>query len=130
VKILLDECIDRRLTKALKGHAVRTVPQMGWATIKNGRLLALAEKEFDVFVTVDRNLSFQQHPPKFDIAVLVLSAASNRLADLLPLAPKMLASFPNLKPGQATTIKGWEKYRAAEKPNPRTKGGLRPANSC
>jgi hypothetical protein len=106
VRILLDECIDRRLAKALKGHSVRTVPQMGWATIKNGRLLTLAQKEFDVFVTVDRNLSFQQHLSKFDIAVLVLSAPSNRLADLLPLAPQMLASFPNLKPGQAVTIKG------------------------
>jgi hypothetical protein len=106
VKILLDECIDRRLAKALKGHAVKSVPQMGWATIKNGRLLALAEKEFDVFVTVDRNLSFQQHLPKFNIAVLVLSVTSNRLADLLPLAPRMLTAFPNLKPGQATTIKG------------------------
>ena len=106
MKILLDECIDRRLARALKGHTVRTVPQMGWATIKNGRLLALAEKEFDVFVTVDRNLSFQQHLPKFDIAVLVLSARSNRLADLLPLAPQMLAAFPGLKPGQAAAIKG------------------------
>ena len=105
MRILLDECIDRRLAKALKGHAVKTVPQMGWATIKNGRLLALAEKEFDVFVTVDRNLSFRQNLAKFNIAILVLSAFSNRLTDLLPLAPKMLASLPILKPGQATIIK-------------------------
>ena len=54
MKILLDECIDRRLAKALKGHAVKTVPQMGWATIKNGRLLALAEKEFAVFLLVPK----------------------------------------------------------------------------
>ena len=59
MKILLDECIDRCLARELKGHSVKTVPQMGWATIKNGRLLALAEKNFDVFLTVDRNLSFQ-----------------------------------------------------------------------
>jgi hypothetical protein len=78
---------------------------MGWATIKNGRLLALAQKEFDVFVTVDRNLSFQQNLAKFDIAVLVLSVPSNRLADLLPLAPQMLASFPGLSPGQAAILK-------------------------
>ena len=64
MKILLDECIDRRLARELKGHTVKTVPQMGWAGIKNGRLLAAAEKEFDVFVTVDRNLSFQQQDRK------------------------------------------------------------------
>ena len=104
MKILLDECIDRRLARDLKGHTVRTAPQMGWAGIKNGRLLAAAQKEFDVFVTVDRNLSFQQHLPKFDIAVLVLRARSNRLADLQPLVPAMLAIFPTLKSGEATTI--------------------------
>lgn len=104
MNILLDECIDRRLAKDLKGHTVKTVPQMGWATLKNGRLLALAEKDFDVFVTVDRNLSFQQNLPKFKIAVLVLSAPSNRLVDLRPLAAKMLAAFPKLKTGEAVII--------------------------
>ena len=54
---------------------------MGWAGIKNGKLLALAEQEFDVFITVDRNLSFQQNLPKFNIAVIVLHAKSNKLAD-------------------------------------------------
>ena len=86
MKLLLDECIDRRLAKDLGGHDVRTVPQMGWAGIKNGALLTLAEAEFDVFITVDRNLSFQQNLPKVNIAVLVLKATSNRLADLKPLA--------------------------------------------
>ena len=104
MKILLDECIDRRLARDLQGHTVKTAPQMGWAGIKNGRLLALAENEFEVFVTVDRNLSFQQHLPKFKIAVLVLSARSNRLADLQPLVPAMLAIFPTLKAGEATLI--------------------------
>ena len=104
MKILLDECIDRRLAKELMGHTVKTVPQMGWATIKNGQLLALAEKTFDIFVTVDRNLSFQQHLPKFKIAVLVLKAPSNRLVDLRPLVPKMLVAFPQLRAGEATIV--------------------------
>jgi hypothetical protein len=77
---------------------------MGWASIKNGRLLGLAEKEFDVFVTVDRALSSQQHLPKFKIAVLILAVRSNRFTDLKPLVPKMLAAIPNLKPGEAATI--------------------------
>ena len=77
---------------------------MGWATIKNGELLALAEKEFDVFITVDRNLSFQQNLPKFNIAVLVLQAHSNRLADLNPLAPKVLSILPSLTKGKAEVV--------------------------
>ena len=59
MKVLVDECIDWRLAREIVGHEVKTARQMGWSTIKNGELLQLAEKEFQVFVTVDRNLSFQ-----------------------------------------------------------------------
>jgi shikimate 5-dehydrogenase len=104
VKLLLDECIDRRLAKDLGGHDVKTVPQMGWGGIKNGALLTLAEKEFDVFITVDRNLSFQQNLPSFNIAVLVLYATSNRLADLKPLASKILSTLSTLTKGEAEHI--------------------------
>lgn len=104
MKLLLDECIDWRLSRDLAGHEIKTVPQMGWSGIKNGELLTLAEKEFDVFITVDRNLSFQQNLPKFSIAVLVLHASSNRLADLKPLAPKILSRLPTLTKGQAEHI--------------------------
>jgi hypothetical protein len=82
VKILLDECVDWRLARDIVGHDVRTARQMGWTTIKNGELLSLASGQFDVFVTVDRNLSFQQNLVSFSIAVLVLQAKTNRLADL------------------------------------------------
>jgi predicted nuclease of predicted toxin-antitoxin system len=71
VKILLDECIDRRLARHLGAHEVKTVPQMGWAGTENGELLTVAQTSFDVFVTVDRNLSFQQNIPRYDIAVVV-----------------------------------------------------------
>ena len=72
MKLLLDECIDRKLATEFSSYEVKTVPQMGWAGVKNGQLLALAEAEFDVFITVDRNLSFQQNLPQFNIAVIVL----------------------------------------------------------
>lgn len=104
MKLLLDECIDRRLSRDLAGHEVKTVPQMGWAGITNGELLTLAAQEFDVFITVDRNLSFQQNLPKFNIAVLVLHAVSNRLADLKPLAQKILTMLPTLTKGEAEHI--------------------------
>lgn len=59
MKVFVDECVDWRLSREIVGHDVKTARQLGWSTIKNGELLALAAKEFDVFVTVDRNLSFQ-----------------------------------------------------------------------
>ena len=104
MKLLLDECVDRRFARELSGHFVRTVPQMGWATIKNGRLLKLAEADFDVFVTVDRNLSFQQNLPKFHIAVAVLHAPSNRIEDLRPLASSLLTALATMRPGSVTLI--------------------------
>jgi hypothetical protein len=104
MKLLLDECIDRKLAREFIGYEVKTVPQMGWAGIKNGQLLTLAQTEFNVFITVDRNLSFQQNLPQFNIIVIVLQASSNRLADLKPLAPKVLAILPTLAKGQATVV--------------------------
>ena len=104
MKVFVDECVDWRLMRDLVGHEARSARQMGWLTVKNGELLAVAAKEFDVFVTVDRNLSFQQNLPAFAIAVIVLRAKSNRLADLRPLVPELLASLPRAKPGTVTHI--------------------------
>ena len=104
MKVLLEECVDWRLARELAGHDVKTARQMSWSTVMNGELLALAAKDFDVFVTVDRNLSFQQNIPAFTIAVIVLRARSNRLADLLPLVPELLASIPVAKAGVATFV--------------------------
>jgi predicted nuclease of predicted toxin-antitoxin system len=104
VKILLDECIDRRLARELVDYEVKIVPQMSWAAKKNGELMRLAEAEFDVFITVDRNLSFQQNLPKYNIAVLVLRAKSNRLADLQPFITKIVEVLPDLQKGKAEII--------------------------
>jgi hypothetical protein len=104
VKVLLDECVDWRLARDIVGHDVKTARQMGWTTIKNGELLALATEHFDVFVTVDRNLSFQQNLVSLSIAVVVLLAQTNRLADLRPLVPKLLAAIASAPPGAATFI--------------------------
>ncbi len=104
MKVLLDGCVDWRLSRELAGHEVRTARQMGWTTIKNGELLALAEQDFDVFVTVDRNLAFQQHLPAFTIAVIILRARSNRLADLRPLVPELLATLSTARRGAVTYV--------------------------
>jgi hypothetical protein len=77
---------------------------MGWSAIKNGELLSLASKQFDIFVTVDRNLSFQQNVKDLRIAVLVLRARTNRLSDLLPLIPGLLSAVADCTPGEVRMI--------------------------
>jgi len=104
VKVFLDECVDWRLARDIVGHDVKTARQMGWTTIKNGTLLTLASEHFEVFVTVDRNLSFQQDLHGFSIAVAVLRAKTNRLADLRPLVPSLLAAIESALPGAAKFI--------------------------
>jgi predicted nuclease of predicted toxin-antitoxin system len=94
VRVLLDECLPRRLKRELVGHETRTAPEMGWASKRNGELLALAVGRFEVFVTADRNLSYQQDPSAFDIAIVLLVARSNRLEDLRALVPRLLEVFP------------------------------------
>jgi hypothetical protein len=104
LRVLLEECVDARLTASLSTVDVRTVADRGWVGISNGQLLALAAAEFDIFVTVDRNLPFQQHLPKYDIAVILLRAKSNRIADLVALAPELIAALPTAKKGIVTPI--------------------------
>lgn len=104
MKILLDECIDRRLAQEIVGHEVVTVPQAGWAGIKNGDLLRLAQAQFDVFVTVDRNLSFQQQLPNFTIAVIILRAPTNRLKDLRSLVPQLMQVLPVVPKGEVRQL--------------------------
>ena len=77
---------------------------MGWSGIKNGQLLALAQAEFDVLITVDRNLAFQQHLPKFSVAVLLIVAPSNRLADLVALVPSIIAALPTAMKGTVSKV--------------------------
>ena len=95
MKVLLDECVDSRFAEHIQTVEVHTVIGKGWAGITNGKLLALAQAEFDVFVTVDRNLSFQQHLPKFDIAVV---------SDLVVLLPELLQEIPSARKGTVTTV--------------------------
>ncbi|MBI2682853.1 MAG: DUF5615 family PIN-like protein [Acidobacteriales bacterium] len=104
MRILLDECVDRRLAASFTGHEVKNVVECGWAGTKNGELLRRTEAMFDVFVTVDRNLSFQQAIWKTDLRILVLCAPTNRLADLLPLIPSALAALDHCAPGHVVQV--------------------------
>jgi predicted nuclease of predicted toxin-antitoxin system len=100
MRVLLDECLPRRLARELPGHDVRTVPEAGWAGARNGELLRLAESACDVFLTVDASMAFQQDVRAVGMAIVTLKAPSNKLEDLRPLMRKVreLLAGP-LKPG-------------------------------
>lgn len=105
MRILIDECLNWRLSRALTGHYAVSAQKMGWSGIKNGKLLTLAvENGFDVFVTGDRNLSFQQNVTEYAIAVVVLEAEGIQLHHTLPLMPKVIALLPTLQPGQVVRV--------------------------
>jgi len=104
VRLLLDECVDRRLASDIVGHEVTTSPDAGWAGLTNGELLSQAQLHFDALITVDRRLPFQQNLARFSIAVVVLRARSNRLADLRLLVPELLVALGVAKPGEATWV--------------------------
>jgi hypothetical protein len=93
-----------RLGRALLGHSVITVQRQGWAGIKNGDLLARAEKEFDVFVTVDRKIAIEQDLTRFALAIILLRARTNRLEHIQPLATALLEQLERAPVGTLTVI--------------------------
>jgi predicted nuclease of predicted toxin-antitoxin system len=104
VNILLDECVPARLAHSLVGHVVTTVPKHGWSGITNGQLLAMAEKEFDVFITLDRKLAAQQDLKKFRIPVILIRARTNRLQHIAPIAAELLEKLPRAVAGELTVV--------------------------
>lgn len=104
MRVLLDESLPHDLVPLLVGHHVETVQGRGWAGTKNGALLALASADFDVFVTADRNLPYQQNLTAVDLCVVVLAAPRNRIEDIRPLLPKLLEAIAAAKPREATLV--------------------------
>src|SRR5687768_11499729 len=105
VRILLAEQLPRELAPTLVGHEVRTVHQQGWDGLRNGELLSRAALDgFEIFVTADRSLQFQQNLARFSLAVMVLVAPNLKLESLLPLVPQLLQALPEAQLGQAVRI--------------------------
>ena len=104
MKILLDENLDWRLSRDLPGHTVESVPLIGWAGLKNGKLLAEAEKRYDVLLTMDGNMANEQNIARFKIAVIALRARTNRLVDTRPLMPRVLKILSTLQLGTLTVL--------------------------
>ena len=103
--LLLDECIPRRLKNSLAGHECQTVPEAGMAGKKNGELLALAEQAgFDIFITLDKGIEYQQNLKSRKLAIILLGSKSNRLSDLLPLVPAILKTLDSWQKGELKRI--------------------------
>jgi hypothetical protein len=104
MRVLIDECLPRKLKLEFPEHDTKTVPEMGWSGKKNGKLLQLMTGQFDVFITIDRNLTSQQNLENTKLGVIKLTAPSNRLADLLPLVPKIKTILDTIEPGTVVRI--------------------------
>ena len=102
--ILLDECLPRKLKRSLSEHSVVTVPEQGWASIKNGALLRLAEPVFDIFITADQNLQYQQNLQSSQIGIIVLVARNTRLQTLPPLMSKVQTTLQTIQSGDVVRI--------------------------
>jgi len=105
MRVLLDECVLRKLGGYLLGHEYRTVPQEGLAGKKNGELLTLAGKaEFQIFLTIDRGLEYQQKIQGRRLAAILVRAKSGRLVELLPKVPEILNAISSARPGSLIKI--------------------------
>lgn len=104
MRVVLDNCVPRTLIPHLGGHDVRAVRDHGWASIDDGPLLDRLAGRCDAFVTVDRNIPFQQPLDRRPFATVILVARTNRVVDLLPLVPRLLELLPSLRPGQVTHV--------------------------
>lgn len=106
MRILLDECLPKDLARELPGHVVKTVPQAGWASISNGKLLRLIADsgKFDVFLTVDKRLPQQNKTSLLPFAVVVMRAKFNRTIHVFPFAPEILRRLAGFQPGHVYVL--------------------------
>ena len=98
MRILLDESLPIELRDELPQYSIRSVQEMGWSALKNGELLRRAVGQFDVFLTADQNLQYQQNVENLPVAVAVLVAKSNRIQSLRPLIPDLLSALASHEP--------------------------------
>lgn len=105
MRILLDECLPRALKKSLSPeHDVWTVPEAGYAGLKNGQLLRAVDGKFDLLITSDTNLQYQQTLGRYSLAFLLLRARSNDIVDLLPVMTRALAVLDSVASGQLLVV--------------------------
>jgi hypothetical protein len=108
MKLLLDECVVHDLKKDLADHEIATVVEAGFGGLKNGELLRAASGAYDAFITVDRNIPFQQNIQPLQLGVIILKARGITYNDLKPLAPRILQALSTLKVGESIQIEATE----------------------
>jgi predicted nuclease of predicted toxin-antitoxin system len=106
MKILLDECVPRTLKPSFSvdGHVCTTVPEAGLTGKTNGELLEVAERSYEVFITLDKGMRYQQNLTGSKIAILIIRTKTNRLVDILPYVPACLSALLSIKPGQVIQV--------------------------
>lgn len=104
MRVLLDECVTRYLKRDFSGHEVFTVEEAGFKGLKNGRLLQAMSGHFDVLVTVDQNLQYQQNLRAYALAIVVLKARRSTYPMLKPLMPELLERLETVKPGEVVVV--------------------------
>ena len=104
MKLLLDECVTRFVKGDLVGHDVHTVEEAGFKSLENGDLLRAASGTYEVLITVDQNLPYQQNVSGLNIAILVLAAKRNSYARLKPLLPHALKALETIQLGEVIRI--------------------------
>ncbi len=112
MRVLLDECVPKRLRRELSGHDVATVVEMGWSGITNGKLLALAAGQFECFLTVDANIEKQQHIPAIPIAIMVVRVVSNDPVSLVAMGPEIQSALSTIQPRQFVTVVAQQTHAA------------------
>ena len=104
MRIVLDACVPQPFRHALPGHIVHTARHLGLSRLDDGTLLRSLAGQYDVLVTCDRNIPWQNQITGLRLAVVILRARTNKLSDLLPLAPQLIRALPFLSPGYVRQI--------------------------
>lgn len=104
MRVLLDECVNPRVKFAFPDHEVQTAQSMGWGGITNGKLMDLAQQSFDVFVTVDQNLEYQQNLAKMTLGLVIVAVPDNNIKFFIPLFPDLRKALGSVGPGQVIHI--------------------------
>lgn len=104
MKILLDECVPFKLKAVLQGHHVYSVHMMGWSGIKNGDLIARADSQFDIFITIDKNLSYQQNLTRLRMAIILIAVGNNKVETVLVKSKELLEAIAVIQKSEFYTV--------------------------
>jgi predicted nuclease of predicted toxin-antitoxin system len=104
MKVLFDKGVPVRLRRALPALAITTVQELGWDELANGDLLTQAQDEYDVLISTDSNIKYQQNLPDYNIALIILRAFNTKLESYLPLVPEIELAVQNICPGDVVYL--------------------------